>query len=262
MAATTRYRLIALVVLLAGALLLAWLREQRTPQSTPTPAALLADGVLRVGVDASFPPFARDLNGALEGFDVDLAHALADKLGVRAQFVVISFDALYDAVVTDRVDVVISALVVNPARTQEVRYTRPYFDNGMVLVSPAHDPIRETADLAGKTLAFEYGSEAETQARRWLRGIAEVVAMPYELPDYALDALRLGIAQSAVVENTTLRLYLRQHPTWQPAQLAVTKSEYAAAVRVDRLALWQALQDALNALFDDGTIDALLKKWL
>lgn len=262
MVTPARLRLAALAVLLLGVLLLAWLGLRYAPQSAPTPTALLADGVLRVGVDASFAPFARDVGGTLEGFDIDLAHALADKLGVRAQFVVISFDALYDAVVTDRVDIVISALVVNPARTREVRYTRPYFDNGMVLVSPAEQPIRETADLAGRTLAFEYGSEAETQARRWLRGIAEVVAMPYELPEYALDALRLGVAESAIVEHTTLRLYLRQHPTWQPAQLAVTKSEYAAAVRVDRLALWQAVQDALNALFDDGTIAALLKKWL
>lgn len=227
-----------------------------------TPAPLFPSGELRVGVDASFPPFARDNNNVLEGFDIDLANALGETLGVRVRFVTISFDALYDALVTDRVDVVISALVVNNARTQEARYTRPYFNNGMVLVSPSDRPLQEPHDLAQKRLAFEYGSEAETQARRWLKGIADIGILPYELPEYALDAVRLGIADSAIVEHTTLRLYQREHPDWQAAHFFVTKSDYAVAVRVDRLAAWDAIQNALNRLFDDGTIATLLKKWL
>jgi ABC-type amino acid transport substrate-binding protein len=97
---------------------------------------LLPSGLLRVGVDPSYPPFASiDSAGQLQGLEIALAQALADELAVHVHYVVLGYDGLYDALATDRADVLVSALVVNPAFSAAVRYTTPYYDAGLRLVS-------------------------------------------------------------------------------------------------------------------------------
>jgi ABC-type amino acid transport substrate-binding protein len=125
-------------------------------------------GILRVGMDASFPPFETiAADGTLVGFDVDLARELGRRLGpalpvpstaegseaegpalsvpsaaegskdegIEVQFVAnLPYDGLYDALAVGHVDAVVSALVVNPARMADFAYSTPYFDAGHVLV--------------------------------------------------------------------------------------------------------------------------------
>ncbi|MCU0510956.1 MAG: ABC transporter substrate-binding protein [Anaerolineae bacterium] len=262
MAARARARCWPLIALgVAGLLLAAGLAA---PQLTPAlpPAVAFPAGVLRVGVDASFPPFALDEGGTLAGVDIDLGQAIAAYHGLPVRFVPISFDALYDALLTDQVDVLISALLVNPLRTQDVRYTRPYFDNGLRLVSPAAAPLPGMAALPGLRLAYEFGGTADNEARAWLRRVDDFALRPYELPQIALDALRVGAADAALVDATTLALYLRQQPGWPVQAVPVTHVFYAAAVRLDRPATFAAVDGALAALAADGTLAHILRKWL
>ncbi len=111
-------------------------------------------GILRVGMDASFLPFESiAAGGTLIGFDVDLGRELSRRLGpalsaasltakgVEAQFVAnLPYDGLYDALTVGRVDVVISTLVVNPARMDDFAYSASYFDAGQVLVVRRRPP--------------------------------------------------------------------------------------------------------------------------
>ena len=80
-----------------------------------------------------------------------------------------SFDGLYDALKTDQVDMLISTLTIDPLRAADVLYTRHYFHAGLVLVSK--QALSAMTDLSGHSLAFEFGSDADAQARRWLRRI-------------------------------------------------------------------------------------------
>jgi ABC-type amino acid transport substrate-binding protein len=231
----------------------------QTPQATAT---ILPYGELRVGVDISFPPFASVVNDELVGIDIDLAKALAQELGIPVRFVPLGFDGLYDALYADGVDVLISALVVNPARMDRVSYTRSYFDNGLMLISNANTRFENPAQLANQCLALEFGSEADTSARQWLRRYAEFSVLPYELPTYALDAVRLGDADVALVEATTYRLYLRDHLDWQTHAEYQTETLFALAVRIDRQNVYNRLDSALHRLIQRGILDEILSKWL
>jgi len=84
-------------------------------------------GEMRVGVDASYAPFAVATAEGLFGLDIDLAQAIAARLGAPVRFVNMGFDGLYDSLKTDQVDVLISALVTDYSRTNEVLYTLPYY---------------------------------------------------------------------------------------------------------------------------------------
>nr|HID14781.1 amino acid ABC transporter substrate-binding protein [Anaerolineae bacterium] len=163
-------------------------------------------GILRVGMDASFPPFETiTADGTLVGFDVDLARELGRRLGVEVQFVVnLPYDGLYDALAVDRVDAVISALVVNPARMADFAYSTPYFDAGQVLVvREGESGIEEMADLGGRTIAVEFGTQGDLEARTWARRLSGLTVAPYQTAAGALAALAAGEADGALVDHVS-----------------------------------------------------------
>lgn len=253
-------RLVALLGLLAlGLLLLRWNANER-PQ---LPArALFSHGELRVGVDASYPPFAEVGPDGLYGLEIDLAAALAERLDLPVRFVNLGYDGLYDALRVDQVDVLLSMLLIDPARANDVRYTRPYFNAGLVLVGNRSSGLDSMDALPGHALAYEFGSAADAEARRWLRRVLPFETRPYELGSYALDAARLSEADAALVDAITARLYLEEHPGWKATMHYVTDVWYAAAVRADRDRVWDAMNSALEALAQDGTLDHIIDRWL
>ena len=76
---------------------------------------ILADGVIRVGLDPTFPPFENG-DGGLHGIDVDLANAIGRELGVEVEFVLFGYDGLYDALLIERCDILLSALIVDETK--------------------------------------------------------------------------------------------------------------------------------------------------
>lgn len=227
-----------------------------------SPVSTFPAGEMRVGVDASYPPFAVATADDLYGLDIDLARAIGDRLGVPVRFVNLGYDGLYDALRVDQVDVLISAVLVDPARRDEVLYTTPYFNAGLVLVGAAGTPYVDMQAVVGHRLSYEFGSTADTEARAWMRRVLPFESRPYELSTYALDAVRLGEADAALVDAITARLYLREHPAWGAQYHYVTDSWLALAVRIDRGAAYNDLNYALQSLIEDGTMNALHERWL
>ncbi len=253
-AAMLIFGLAALIVWLAA---LAWI----FPHRRPLPA--FPHGEVRIAIDASYPPFAFvDADGALAGVDPDIGRAIADHLGLPVRLVNIGIDGLYDALRADQVDLIISSIQPENWRTHEVRYTRSYFNAGLVLVTTTDSPIRAMTDLPGESLAYEFGSTADVAARAWLRRIPAFETRPYELPAHALDAVRLGEASAALVDSITARLYARQHPGWQPTMTHVTDSGYVIAVRLDRRQTFRAVEQTLGELLTSGIIDRIIDDWL
>ena len=254
-----RFRLLRFVTLALplACLVLALARHYQPPD----PVVAFPTGEIVIGVDGSFPPFAHDHDGGLRGLDIDLGIALAREIGLPARFVSISFDGLYDSLISGQVNLLISALRVEPARRDDVRYTQPYYDNGLVLISE-RGASPSPADLDGKRIAYEYASGADSQIRAWERAGADIETLPYELPAYALDALRYGLADGALTDATTFRLYTREHETWRPGAEYVTHDPYAVALRLDRADAWKLVERALSTLKADGELARIVETWL
>jgi len=262
-----RWQAIGLAALaLAGVLLFGrpilrwvWVTFIRTPAERP----MLPYGELRVGVDASFPPFAVDPgDGQLIGLDIDLARAVADRLGAPVRFINMGYDGLYDSLRADQADALFSALRIDPLRLHEARYTTPYFDAGQVLVRPPGAGIDSLQDMDGRRLAVEFGTEGDLEARRWQRRLHVLDILTYETAAAALDAVRAGEADAALVDAVSARLWLRDHDGLSRAPDQITSDPYAVAVQVENVRLWEAINAALAALAEDGTLERIIARWL
>lgn len=258
-----------------------------SPRDDGSLAEIRRRGTLRVGLDASFPPFETiDANGQIVGLDVDIARAVAADMGVEAEFINIAFDGLYDALLARRVDLIISGLPYDPRWTEDVAYTSNYFNAGQVLVTRADDQtIKSVEDLPGRTVAVEWGSQAEMEARRLVQKLAVNTSPspPTPLPmgegsiltllrqdsaAAALDVLLKGQADAAIVDAPSVLSLLSPSPLQREGRggglkivAYLTDEWYAAAVHPQSRELLAAVNRTLARLEANGEMAKLEAKW-
>ncbi len=216
-------------------------------------------GVVRFGMDAGFMPFdGLTASGEFTGLDADLARELAKRLGLRAEFVQVGADRLYDTLLTGQYDAIISALTPDAARTQDFFYTAPYFDAGLVLVVPTGSNV---SDLRGRTLAAEIGSDGDDRARWLARRTVGLRVLERDTSDEAMQAVESGQADAALADTAAARQYVAAHSALRlgPHQ---TSNPYVIAVRANAPELARALDRSLAQVKADGTLERITAHWL
>jgi polar amino acid transport system substrate-binding protein len=249
--------LILLGLVVSGMLLWLWL----SGQDDGTLAEIHRRGTLRVGLDASFPPFEMfDEQNQIVGLDVDVAAAIAQSLGVELEIVNIGFDGLYDALLARRVDLIISGLPYDPRWTEDVAYSHNYFNAGQMLVTLADKPgLAKVEDVAHHTVAVEWGSQADMEGRRLEQQLAGVRLVRRESADEALEALFQGEADAAVVDAVS---GVRAFPRGLRIITYLTDEWYVAAVHIESQELLEAVNQALTHLEESGEMAKIQVRWL
>ena len=113
-------------------------------------------------------------------------------------------------------------------------------------------------DLEGRHLAVEFGTEGDLEARTWQRRLHQIDITLYEIASQALDAVLAGEADAALVDAISAHLWLNDHNGLEIAPEYVTHDLYAVAVQVNNVKLWQAIDQALTSLIEDGTVEGYL----
>lgn len=242
---------ILLVHGLRGGRDVAWARIQET-------------GVWRVGMDPSFPPFENldPVTQRAVGLDVDLAEAIAARWGVRVEVAGVGFDQLVDAVHAHKIDSAISALPVLEQRTQEVAFSTPYIDAGIVLAVPTGSAIRRPEALAGHRVAVEWGSAGDAEARALRERLdGALILVLRDSVDASLDAVLAGEAEGALVDAIALALY-RRHAALITIVPPLVSDPYVVVVPANAPDLLRAVNEALAALETDGTLARIRARWL
>lgn len=221
-------------------------------------------GVLRVGMDASYPPFEVDAGGEFQGLDVDLAREVGRRLGLQVTFVNVSFDGLYDALGAGRCDVLISALPYDPSRTVDVLYTGGYFNAGQVIVTRRDEEgIKTYADLARRRVAVEMGSVGHQEALRLRnRERMALTITAARSSEEAFDLLQAGKADAVIADRITARLALRARPELVIRGTPLTDDSFVIAVPGNSPQLYAAVRQALDGLRAEGWLEQLTDRWL
>jgi polar amino acid transport system substrate-binding protein len=228
-------------------------------------ARIQREGVMRVGMDPSWPPFEYidEPTGERVGFDVGLARAISQRLGVEVEFVNVGFDSLYDALYVGRFDAIVSALPYDPLLYGDVAYSISYFNAGQVLVVRADEGgISEADDLSGKRLGIEFASEGDVVGRQLQKKIEGLSLQAYMTPQDVLRALREGEVEAAIVDAVSAHQFIATEGGVQVVGDPLTDELYVIAVRLDSPFLLRAINEALVEMREDGTLEGLQEKWL
>lgn len=215
-----------------------------------------------MGIDPSYPPFEGVQNGKIEGYDANLARALAADLDVRVEFVPLALDTVYDALVTHKVDVLISALPFIYEKQKDIRYSEPYYQSGQALLVNAGDSsITSVRELAGKKVGVELGSNADTEARRLSRTSVKTMAVRsvYRSPQGGMDALLRGEVDAAITDNASAQAYLQSHPkAITVLSPSLTDEPYVVAMPVRATGLSARIDATIERLRASGELARMM----
>ena len=235
-------------------------------------------GELRGVLLESYPPFSFiNKNNQLDGFDVDVAKAVAKKLGVKLKLDTPSWEVIAAGKWGSRWDICICSMTPNKERAQVLDFPVFYYNSPAVLVVNAADSkVRGLKDLEGKKIGIEQGSSYESYLQKKLvleapdavqpsYPFKNLISAPYQSEDLAYQDLALGAGKrvDAVISNLVtaheriskggkFRIVgspLYQEPNW----VAVDKGD----------AQWNArVKQVIGELKKDGTLSAISKKWI
>ena len=232
------------------------------PQVEDRVAAMRARGTLRWGGDMQGgEPYVFQDPGSpsgLSGFEVEIAGALARRLGLAAEFVQNDWQTLIPSLERGDFDVALNGIEVTPARRARVAFTRPYYAFAETLVVRRGDAsgARGLEDLRGRRVGTLEGSLAYDLVRR-APGVELVLYEGVEEPYLDLERGRLD---GVLLDNIIAARYGLPRPTLRAAA-TVGEGTYAIAVRPDAPALLTAVDGALAAMMGDGELRAILARW-
>jgi len=273
------FRLASIVAVAAAVLVLfaACGGEEKKAENTPTGSATsapkvaeLQDGVLQVGSDISYAPieFFEEGTQNPEGLDVDLADALAEELGVRAEFINTGFDGIIGALNVSRFDVLISAMTVTEERQKEIDFI-PYFAAGTDILVAEGNPknIKTIEDLSGLTVGVQIGTIQVDQlkaANDTLKaaGKPEISVLTFDQNPLAVEQLRTGRADAVIADSPVVANEARlSDGKLEALGLAVEAAPYGIGVRKGSTQLKAAIEGALQKLIANGEYKAILIEW-
>ncbi|MDO8848155.1 MAG: ABC transporter substrate-binding protein [Coriobacteriia bacterium] len=263
---TTARRLLAIV--LAAALVLAMAgckKEAEEPALQPkvAPPVISTEGVLKVGVDLGYPPFAGVDNDKNAGIDVDIAAAIAERLGLKVELVDVKPSELAEALNDGTVDIALGGISITDAVTADVSTAGSYLIDGPGIFSVvATDSVPTTltaADLPGKRIAAQQGSPAFWTLES---DYGEGFATQYPSLKAAFDALEAGEVDLVVGDSAVGAYIARDYARVSFVGQFGAAQPLGIAVKKDATELEAVIREAVDALAADGTLDTIRTKWL
>lgn len=219
-------------------------------------------GTIKVATDATFPPFeiVDEKTNELTGFDVELMKAIADKAGLKIEFVNTPFDSVIAGVTNCTYDVAIAAISASDERKVVMNFSDPYINAGQIVVIRKDETgITSKDDLAGKTVAAQLGTTGEIEAKK----IPNVTYKPYDSYELAFLDLSNNQIDAVIADYPTALAYIGKNPeTLTTTGSVFTDESYAIAFCKTKTDLLDKVNAGLKAVIADGTVTALEQKWL
>lgn len=216
---------------------------------------------LTVGAYPSNPPWEfRTETGAFEGFEIDVARGVAERLGMDVDFQDMGFQALFAATSSGRIDFAVSSISVTNERLQNQSFTQPYYDSDGTVVGREESDIDSLEMLDGTVIGVVAGTtgEAWANANKDELGIAEIRSYNAQ-QDLLLD-VRNGRLDGGAGEIAGFQYAMTQTPGLKILVRIPTGERFAMMARKDHPLLEQA-NDAVSAMKEDGTMAQIHEKW-
>ena len=217
-------------------------------------------GALRIGTEGTYAPFTfHDASGELVGFDVEIGRAIAEQLGVDAQFVEGPWDGLIAGVDANRYDVVINQVGITEERQAKYDFSEPYIASKAALVVKADNTdITGFEDLKGKTSAQSLTSNFGKLAQGYG---AELVGT--EGFDQSIALVLQGRADATINDSLSFYDFRKQQPDAAVKIVATEEDADFSGVLLakNKPELLEAINQALTTIQDDGTYAEISNKY-
>jgi ABC-type amino acid transport substrate-binding protein len=217
-------------------------------------------GKLIMSTNAAFPPYEMTTDsGEFEGIDIETAQAIADKLGLELQIDDMDFDAALLAVQQGKADMVMAGVTVTDERQNVMDFTDSYATGIQSIIVKEDSDIASVDDLAGKKIGTQRGTTGYLYCSDDF-GDENVVA--YDNGLTAVQMLNNGQVDCVVIDNAPAKEFIAANPGLKLLDTAYVEESYAIGVGKGNTELKDAINTALEELKADGTLQAIVDKYI
>lgn len=220
---------------------------------------------LTVATSSGYPPYEMiDSNGELIGFDIDLANLIGEKLNKDIIFKDMSFDGVIASLSTNQVDMAIAGLSPDPKR--EALFSDAYYldqESPFYIVTLNDSGISELSDIESKVVGVQIGTIQETAVNQ-LKDQYQLEVDARDAYNVMIQEVLLGRIDFLVMEPLVAQQYFEEYPQLTLFELNEPSLEELAGNSIALPKDSELLEDVnqiIQELKEDGTLDALIKKW-
>lgn len=222
-------------------------------------------GKLTMSTNAAFPPYEMtDDNGNCVGIDIEVAEAIADKLGLELQVDDMDFDAALLAAQTGKSDMVMAGVTVTEERQTVMDFSNTYATGIQVVIVPEDSDIASIEDMTGKMIGVQRGTTGDLYCSASVEdgGFGEENVTPYDNGLTAVQALLNGQVDCVVIDNAPAQEFVEANPGLNILDTEYANEDYAIGVAKGNTALLDAINGALEELQADGTVQSIVDKYI
>lgn len=222
-------------------------------------AKFATEGKLTMATNASFPPYEYYENEQIVGIDAEIAKAVADKLGVELEIKDMEFGSIIGAVQTGSVDIGMAGMTVTEDRLKTIDFTDSYATAVQVVIVKEDSEIASIDDLQGKKIGVQESTTGDIYASD---DFGEENINRYNKGNDAVAALVAGTVEAVIIDNEPAKSFVASTSGLKILDSSYADEQYAICVSKDNTGLTAAVNGALKELKEDGTIDAIVAKYI
>ena len=217
-------------------------------------------GKLTMSTNAAFPPYeSTDDNGNFVGIDIDVAAAIADKLGLELQVDDMDFDAALLAAQNGKSDMVMAGVTVTEDRQLVMDFSDSYATGIQSIIVKEDSDIASPDDLADKMIGTQRGTTGYIYCSD---DFGDEHVTPYDNGLTAVQALVNGQVDAVVIDNAPAKEFVEANPGLKILDTAYAEEDYAIGFAKGNTAMQSAVNAALEELKNDGTLQAIVDKYI
>ncbi len=219
----------------------------------------VTEGILTMGTNAAFPPYEFYDGDDIVGIDAEIAELLAEKLGLTLEIMDMDFSTIVTSVQTGGVDIGLAGMTVTEERLENVNFTDSYATGVQVIIVKEDSDIASVDDLEGKLIGVQEGTTGHEYCAE---DYGEENVLAYTNGATAVQNLVQGAVDCVVIDEQPALSFVEANEGLKILDTEYVIEDYAAAVSKENTALLDALNAALKELKEDGSIQAILDKYI
>ena len=214
---------------------------------------------LVMATNATFPPYEYYDGDEIVGIDAEIAKAIADKLGMELRIDDMEFNSIITAVNSGQADIGMAGMTITEDRKQSVDFSDSYATGVQVVIVTQDSPIQTVDDLAGKKIGVQLTTTGDIYATE---EFGKDYVVQFNKGADAVLALKNGQVDAVIIDNQPAKAFVEQNEGLKILETEYANEDYCIAFKKGNDELREKVNNALNELIADGTVQDIIDKYI
>lgn len=256
-----------LLALLLAVILVLSLAACTSTAKDDEPASDASDAAkLTMATEATFPPYEYYDGDAIVGIDVEVAQAIAEKLGMELEVTDIAFDSIIPGIQTGKYDMGMAGMTVTDERKEQLSFSDPYATGVQVVIVKDDSAITSVDDLLADGANTVVGTQAGTTGFLYATSDIEEAGLgtvkSFGKTTDAVEALKNGQIDCVILDNEPAKALVAANEGLHILDTEYAVEDYAIAIAKENTELLEKVNKALSELKADGTLQSIVDKYI